>query len=84
MCEEQPLDALRPRRGNQEDTLRHTWAGYIAGTGGGVEWMNERMCLDMFGTGQEVKEEMAILVGPDFPENRDHPPGLVPFNNTAI
>ena len=35
--------ALRLHQENQQDALRHTWDGHVAGTDGGVQWQNARM-----------------------------------------
>ena len=39
-CHEKTPATLRLHQENQQDALRHTWDGHIAGTDGGVQWKN--------------------------------------------
>jgi hypothetical protein len=40
--------ALRLHWENQQDAIRHTWKGHIVGTGGGVQWKEQRMGAGMY------------------------------------
>jgi hypothetical protein len=49
---------------NQQDALRLTWAGIIAGTDGGVDWKNERMGAGYItGTALEPETPFSACVG---------------------
>jgi hypothetical protein len=49
---------------NQQDALRLTWVGIIAGTDGGVDWKNERMGAGyVTGTALETETSFSACVG---------------------
>ena len=49
---------------NQQDALRLSWTGLVAGTDGGVDWKNERMGAGyVTGTEQEVVTSFSACVG---------------------
>jgi ribonuclease HI len=49
---------------NQQDALRLSWTGIVAGTDGGVDWKNERMGAGyVTGTEQEVVTSFSACVG---------------------
>ncbi len=61
-------EPLRLHREHQQDALRHSWAGLVIGTDGGVYWKNECMGAGYaVGAGQVPDDEQAVLVGGPFP-----------------
>ena len=78
LCEEQAPEPLRLHREHQQDALRHSWAGLIVGTDGGVNWKNERMGAGYaVGAGQMSDDEQAVRVGGPLSSLRAEAAGLL-------
>ncbi len=49
---------------NQQDAIRHTWKGHIAGTDGGVQWKEQRMTAGyVLGSDRTPETVLAVRVG---------------------
>jgi hypothetical protein len=56
--------ALRSHWENQQDAIRHTWKGHIAGTDGGVQWKEQRLSAGyVLGSDRTPEAVLAVRVG---------------------
>ena len=77
-CHEKTPATLRLHQENQQDALRHTWDGHIAGTDGGVQWKNQRMGAGFaVGTDKVTAAVLAVRVGGPLSSLRAEAAGLL-------
>jgi hypothetical protein len=71
-------EPLRPHQEHQQDALRHSWTGLIAGTDGGVKWHDERMSAGyVVGADLVPVEVLAVRVGGPLSTLRAEAAGLL-------
>ena len=71
-------EPLRLHQEHQQDALRHSWTGLIAGTDGGVKWRDERMSAGyVVGADPVPVEVLAVRVGGPLSTLRAEAAGLL-------
>lgn len=71
-------EPLRLHREHQQDALRHSWTGLVAGTDGGVRWRDERMSAGyVVGADPVPEKELAVRVGGPLSTLRAEAAGLL-------
>ncbi len=71
-------EPLRLHQEHQQDALRHSWTGHIAGTDGGVKWHDERMSAGyVVGADPVPVEVLAVRVGGPLSTLRAEAAGLL-------
>ena len=71
-------EPLRLHQEHQQDSLRHSWTGLIAGTDGGVKWRDERMSAGyVVGADPVPVEVLAVRVGGPLSTLRAEAAGLL-------